>query len=306
MSLCGSEVARPAGFASVPRTLAPVGELGEADFQYLRDLVHRKTGIYLADGKRAFAAGRLARRVRELGLRSYAQYCAHLRAAGESEHVALFDSLCIHETRFFREPAHFDYLSTVLIPRWRTAWAKSPRRQPLRLWSAGCSTGEEAYSLGMLLRSLFPAAGELGVEVLATDISTAALSVAQKGMYRLTRASELADGFLKLFMLRGQGRWTGWMRVDPEIRSIVRFERLNLHDTPYALDHPFDAIFCRNVLIYFDAPTRARVVRALLAQLKAGGALFIGHAEGLHGTAVRAQAIHPSVYTAVREEDPAP
>lgn len=280
-----------------PLALATAGELRDEDLAYLRGLVHRETGIFLAEGKRSFIAGRLTRRLRELGLSTYAEYCAHLRAVGDSEQVALFDVLCIHETRFFREPAHFAFLAQTLLTRWRGAKTAAQRPRHLRLWSAGCSTGEEAYSLAMVLRSAIPDAAELKIEVLATDLSTAALAVAQQGMYSLARVSELPEAHRKSFMLRGRGRWEGWMRVDPELRALVRFERLNLHHTPYQLGTRFDAIFCRNVLIYFDAPTRARVATGLLANLQPDGALFIGHAEGLHGTTVAARAIYPSVYS---------
>lgn len=287
-----------------PMTLALPAALSDEDLAFLRGLVHKETGIHLSDGKRAFIGVRLLRRLRELGFSTYAEYCAHVRAVGESEHISLFDALCIHETRFFREPAHFDFLSQVLVPRWHAAGAQ--HRRPIRVWSAGCSTGEEAYTLGMILRSALPARLEISVDILATDLSSAALTAARQGLYPLSRAGEIPEAYLKAFMLRGRGRWEGSMRVGPEIREMVRFERLNLHRIPYVLDSHFDAIFCRNVLIYFDTPTRARVVGALLTHLQRDGALFVGHAEGLHGANVRARPIFPSVYAPVGEDSECP
>lgn len=271
--------------------------LGEEDFAFLRGLIHSQTGIYLGDGKRALIAGRLAWRLRALGFSSFAEYCRHVRTSGASEHTALFDSLCTHETRFFREPAHFEYLARTLLPRW--LGSSSRRGRHLRLWSAGCSTGEEAYSLAItMLRELRArgAAGEVTFEILATDLSTRAIEAAQDGLYPLARADEVPEADRKAFMLRGRGRWEGRMRAGPELRGLVRFERHNLNATPYESMPRFDAVFCRNVLIYFDAPTRARIAGALLARTAQDGALFVGHAESLHAAALPARALIPSVY----------
>lgn len=276
--------------------IVPPAALRDDDFAFLRALVQSNVGIQIADGKRAFVAARLAHRLRDLGLATYAEYCRHVRSSGEAELTALFDALCTHETRFFREPAHLDLLARTLLPRWRAAAAARRRHRHLRIWCAGCSTGEEPYSLAMTMRRELAGASELTVEILATDLSTRALQTAADGVYPLARASEIPETDLKAFMLRGKGRWEGRMRAGPEIRSLVRFERLNLYRTPYEVTGRFDAIFCRNVLIYFDAPTRARVARALLGHLCRDGVLFVGHAEGLQTAAVRARSIAPAAY----------
>jgi chemotaxis protein methyltransferase CheR len=274
------------------------------DFDFLRALVAAHTGINLSDGKRAFVAGRLARRLRELQLSSYAEYCRHLRAEGAAERTALFDALCTHETRFFREPDHFEFLVENLLPRWREAIARRQRAAHLSVWSAGCSTGEEAYTLAMILSRATARSPGLTVDILATDLSTRAIETARHAVYPLARADEIPKDLLDTFMLRGRGRWQGWMRAGPEIRGRVRFEQGSLHRPPEAGDGAarFDVIFCRNVLIYFDASTRARVVGALLGALRHDGALFLGRAEGLQAVS-RARTLAPSVFA--RIEDPA-
>jgi chemotaxis protein methyltransferase CheR len=275
--------------------LAPA-TLGDDDFAYLRGLVRAASGIHLSEGKRAFLAGRLTRRLRALGLATYAEYTRHVRASGDGELAALLDALCTHETRFFREASHFDFLAHRVARGWREAEARrGPRRR--RIWCAGCSTGEEAYSLAMTLCHASATDGA-GVEILATDLSTKAIETARDGVYPLARADEIPEALRKAFMLRGRGRWEGRMRAGAEIRALVRFERHNLDETPYPIEGRFDVIFCRNVLIYFDAATRARVAGALLARLAHGGLLFVGHAEGLQTAAVPARAVAPSVYAA--------
>jgi chemotaxis protein methyltransferase CheR len=275
--------------------------LEDEDFDFLRALVAAHTGINLSDGKRAFVAGRLARRLRELRLSSYAEYCRHLRAEGAAERTALFDALCTHETRFFRESDHFEFLVETLLPSWREAIARKRRPAHLSVWSAGCSTGEEAYSLAMILARATARAPGLTVDILATDLSTRALETARHAVYPLARADEIPKDLLEANMLRGRDRWQGWMRAGPEIRSRVRFEQGSLHRPPEGGAARFDVIFCRNVLIYFDAPTRARVVGALLGALKHDGALFLGRAEGLQAVA-RARTLAPSVFA--RIDDP--
>jgi chemotaxis protein methyltransferase CheR len=297
------------GLPSAPRSYAgkapevdalALPRLEDDDFDFLRALVAAHTGINLSEGKRAFVAGRLARRLRELRLSTYAEYCRHLRAEGEVERTALFDALCTHETRFFREPDHFEFLVESLLPSLRQSVSKRRRPAHLSVWSAGCSTGEEAYSLAMVLARATARAPGLTVDILATDLSTRAIETARHAVYPLARADEIPKDLLEAYMLRGRGRWEGWMRAGPEIRARLRFEQGSLHRPPYQGAARFDAIFCRNVLIYFDASTRARVVGALLGALAHDGALFLGRAEGLQAVA-RARTLAASVFARIDE-----
>jgi chemotaxis protein methyltransferase CheR len=183
-----------------------------------------------------------------------------------------------------------------VIPRWRRAVAEGRRSPQIRIWSAGCSTGEEAYSLAMTLKAELGNESSLEVELLATDLSTRVLAIAERAIYPLGRSGEIPEPYLKQFMQRGRERWRGQMRVSAELRSFVRFEQLNLHRTPFAYPGRFELIFCRNVLIYFDAASRARMVRALLESLAPGGLLVVGHAESLLTMPVPARPIIPSIY----------
>lgn len=268
----------------------------DEDFAYLRRVILERAGIHISEGKRAFVAARLAKRLRQLGLMSYAEYCRRLRGGDDGERRALVEAVCTHETRFFREPRHFEFLTQRVIPRWQRALAEGRRSARLRVWSAGCSTGEEAYSLAMTLKAELGSESSLEVELLATDLSTRVLAIAERGIYPLARSVEIPEPYLKQFMQRGRERWLGQMRVAAELRSFVRFEPLNLHRTPFEVSGLFDLIFCRNVLIYFDAPSRARMVRALLESLGPGGLLVVGHAESLLTIPVPARPVVPSVY----------
>jgi chemotaxis protein methyltransferase CheR len=277
------------------------GRFEPKDFAFLRDVLFEETGIHLSDAKRAFVAGRLAKRLRALGLGSFAEYCLRVRSGDDSERTALVEALCTHETRFFRESSHFDYLASNVVPGWLRDAHDRGRSRPIRIWSAGCATGEEAYSVAMTLRSALPEWGSLQLEILATDVSARVLAVAADAVYPISRAGEIPDNYLKAYMRRGRGRWEGQMRVCPEIRAAVRFGRLNLAKTPYDGLDRFDLIFCRNVLIYFDTATRTRVVRSLLAQLAPGGRLMVGHAEGLLTIPSSARLVIPSVYAPLKE-----
>ncbi|MGZ6988797.1 MAG: CheR family methyltransferase, partial [Thermoanaerobaculia bacterium] len=198
--------------------------------------------------------------------------------------------------RFFRESTQFEFLDSDVLPRWAAEAAGGNRPRRIRAWSAGCSTGEEPYSLAMLLLSHFPR--DWNLEILATDLSTRALERARTAVYALTKSKEIPDGFLKSFMLRGTGPEDGKMKAGPEIRALVAFERLNLNDAHYRVRGPFDAIFCRNVLIYFESEGKRRVIEKLLSHLTPTGFFFVGHAESLNGITDRVRAVVPSVYTA--------
>ncbi|MGE5717764.1 MAG: CheR family methyltransferase [Acidobacteriota bacterium] len=268
-------------------------------FRRFQGLILGESGIRLADVKKALLTGRLSRRLRELGVTSFGEYLRRVEA-DESERVRMLDLITTNETRFFRESRQFELLDSEVLPRWAAEAAEGKRPRRLRAWSAGCSTGEEPYSLAMLLLSHFP--GEWDLEILATDLSTRALERARAAVWPLSKSKEIPPGFLKGYMLRGTGPEDGKMKAGPEVRALVRFERLNLNDATYKVRGPFDLILCRNVLIYFDAEGKRRVIERLLSHLGPAGYFFVGHAESLNGITDRVRAVTPSVYTT----DPAP
>jgi chemotaxis protein methyltransferase CheR len=263
-----------------------------SEFGLFQDLVQREAGIYLSEVKHALLVGRLARRLRELGLTSFGAYYRLVKSDAE-ERVRMLDCICTNETHFFREPRQFEFLERVVLPAWRAEAEAGRRPRRVRAWSAACSTGEEPYSLAMMLLATLPG-WEVGVQ--ATDLSTRVLERAGEAVWPLSKSGEIPERFLKAYMLRGVGSQEGRMKAGPEIRSVVRFERLNLNDDAYAVPGPFDLLFCRNVLIYFDPPSKARVLERLIPYLAPSGLLFLGHAESPSGLTSRLRSVGPTVY----------
>jgi chemotaxis protein methyltransferase CheR len=280
------------GAGAVP-PIPPALAVSDRDFQRFQALIHEQAGIWLAPVKKALLVGRLAKRLRELGLPSYGDY--YERVIGdEAERIRMLDCICTNETHFFREPRHFELLSQRIFPAWREAADAGRRPRRIRVWSAACSTGEEPYTIAMVLLSAFPVGWEL--EVLASDLSTKVLERAAAGVWSLSKSSEIPDEHLKAFMLKGYGAQEGLMKAGPDIRAIVRFARVNLVADGWPASAPYDLIFCRNVLIYFDRRGKISVVERLLGRLAPDGYLFLGHAESLGGFTTRARAVLPTVY----------
>jgi chemotaxis protein methyltransferase CheR len=274
------------------------------EFRRLRQLVYDEAGIHLPDAKRALVESRLARRLRELGLRDYEQYCELLADPGGLERVQMLDCITTNETHFFREPKHFELLERQVFPRWAALAAAGAMPRRLRVWSAACSTGEEPYTLAMCLLGAFPPESGWELELFASDLSTRALDRAIEATWPIDKAREIPERHLKRFMLRGFGPQEGKLRCGPELRRLVRFSRVNLNLPPYPLPGQLDAIFCRNVLIYFDAQSRLRVIDQLIDRLSPRGYLFVGHSESLHNVTRRVALVAPSVYVR-RDEEPA-
>jgi len=264
----------------------------DADFASFQALVNREAGIWLSPVKKALLVGRLARRLRELGLTSWRRY-HDLVVEDEAERVRMLDAITTNETHFFREPRHWEHLAERVFPAWRAQADAGRRPRRVRAWSAACSTGEEPYTIAMMLLGAFPAGWEL--EVAATDLSTRVLERARRAVWPVEKAAEIPRAWLEAFMLEGQGDQAGLMRAGPEIRSLCRFSRLNLATDEYPAG-PFDLVFCRNVLIYFDRATKERVIDRLVDRLQPDGLLFLGHAETLTGYSTRARPVVPTVY----------
>ncbi|MFT3905948.1 MAG: protein-glutamate O-methyltransferase CheR [Steroidobacteraceae bacterium] len=248
-------------------------EITDAEFGKFRTFIYDAAGISLSESKKAMVAGRLAKRLRQCGLSSYAQYLRLLQQPEATQELqTAIDLLTTNETYFFREPKHFEFLRQQLR-------ALPPGQQPLRVWSAASSSGEEAYSIAMLLEDLLPTRPW---EVVGSDISTRVLEKARRGHYALTRTDKIPPDYLKRFCLKGEGQHAGTMLVERSLRNKVRFVQVNLNESLPHLGQ-FDVVFLRNVLIYFDAATKRQVVERVVGTLRPGGWLLIGHSESLAG-----------------------
>ena len=275
----------------------------DAEFRLFRDLIYGHAGIHLADVKKALLTGRLSRHLRQLGLTSFRQYYDHVVAdKSGQEMITLLDAIATNETHFFREPKQFEYLQNVLVPEWQALADKGNRRKAIRIWSAACSSGEEPYSLAMQLLYAFPPESGWSIEIVATDISTRILERARAGIWPINRADTIPSHLLKRFMLRGTGSQQGNMKAGKEVREVIQFGRLNLHDSSYPLSGTFDAVFCRNVLIYFDQQSRAAALNRMTSLLVPGGHLFLGHAESLTGMNLPMKSVAPAVYRSITKQ----
>lgn len=271
--------------------------LGSAEFQYLRAFVLEHCGIALGENKQQLVQGRLLRRLRALGLPGFEGYCDLLRRDPAAELGELASAISTNVTAFFREAHHYDLLSGELLPRWLDEKRRAGDR--LRIWSAGCSTGEEPYALAMVLaEALEQTESKVDARILATDLSPQALAIVCNGIYPLERLAGISDERRRRWMLRGEGEFEGLACVHPRLRELVTIEPLNLlHRWP--MRGPFDAIFCRNVVIYFDQPTKQRLFQRYADLLPPGGYLFLGHSESLHGTNDQFELIGRTVYRKV-------
>lgn len=259
--------------------------LDDQEFALFQRLLSDIAGIHLAPAKKVMLAGRLGRRVRARNLSSYGDYYKLLEQERDELQVAV-DLLTTNETYFFREPKHFDFLRDNILPQHR-------RGQPFRVWSAACSSGEEPYSLAMLLLDRL---GSSTWEVLASDLSTKVLAKAQRGIYPMHRATLLPPEYKRKYCLKGIGEQDGMLLVDQAVRQRVQFRQVNLnHPLPSGLGS-FDLIVLRNVMIYFQMDTKREVVRRIVEQLKPGGYLFIGHSESLHGIDSSLKLVQPAIY----------
>jgi chemotaxis protein methyltransferase CheR len=217
--------------------------------------------------------------------------------ADPGERAQMIDRISTNETQFFRGPLQFEFLAERLLPEWCAQEAAGRRPKHLRVWSAGCSTGEEPYSIAMTLLHRFPVSSGWRIEILATDLSTRVLEKASSALWPLEKSNQIPEAYLKSYMLRGTGSSEGTMKAGPELRQVIRFQRLNLLDDPsYPRNGSFDLIFCRNVLIYFQPTVKAQVVHRLLDQLAPDGYLFAGHSESLNHLTDRVRTVVPTVY----------
>ena len=273
--------------------------LRDDEFKLLRSLIYRLAGISLSDSKRFLVQSRLQKRLRHYHLQTYRQYYDMVVAQGENspEREVLVNCVTTNKTDFFRESHHFEYVEETLIPEleWRIDRGEAPPR--LWIWHAGCSTGEEPYTLAMVLAEAGATAG-WDIQQVASDIDTAVLARAEQGIYEQDRVQRVPAPLLRKYFLRGSAANAGLCRVRREIRDRVSFQHLNLLDErwPFAPGTRFDMIFCRNVVIYFDKPTRQRLFARFAQMLEPGGHLFIGHSESLIGISDAFDSLGKTIY----------
>jgi chemotaxis protein methyltransferase CheR len=268
--------------------------LRDSDFHKIVDIVSARTGIVINDKKRAFVHGRLGRRLRALGLSDFGQYCDLLESrAGEAEQAMLVNAVTTNHTSFFREPHHFQYLGKKVLPA--IAAAEGGQRGRLRIWSAGCSSGEEPYTIAMILCG-HAATADWDRKILATDLDTNVIAHASAGRYDAERVQSIPDIFRKRYVTLkkdGQGQ------MGEQLRSLISFAPLNLLE-PWPMRGPFDVVFCRNVVIYFDKPTQAKLFNRYADLLRSDGWLFVGHSENLLNLTDRFRLVGNTVYQRVK------
>lgn len=260
--------------------------LRDSEFFQFQGLLHRLAGISLSPAKKALVSGRLAKRIKHHRLGSYGDYFRLLTSGREPQELQIaIDLLTTNETYFFREPKHFDFLRRHVLPAQRPGSA-------LRVWSAACSSGEEPYSIAMLLAECLR---EAPWEIVASDISSRVLDRARSGHYAMERAGHIPPEYLRAHCLKGVGRQEGTFMIGRALRGRIDFRQINLNE-PLPRLGEFHVIFLRNVMIYFDLETKRRVVPRLMAALRPGGHLLIGHSESLNGVVDDLRAVAPSIY----------
>lgn len=260
------------------------------EFQQIQSLLYQKAGITLTEQKQTLIVSRLSKRIRHLGLPSFqAYYDLVVNGVDSGELTQMLDLLSTNKTDFFREPVHFEFLKAQIIP------TLSPSKH-IRIWSSASSSGEEPYSIAMTLLDAVPDPSQWNCKILASDLSTRVLAKAARGVYEDERVLNLPPEMVKRHFLRGNGGQRGYVKVKPKVRQMVIYRRINLMDESFPIQSLLDVIFCRNVMIYFDRPTQAKLMAKFFRYLKPGGYLFIGHSESLQWIDHPFTYVAPTIY----------
>mgnify|MGYP001806392939 CR=1 FL=1 len=269
--------------------------LSDREFSYITRLLFERFGIFLSDQKRVLVAGRLSKRLRALGLSTFTDYIEYLSADKTGGELSeLINRITTNHSFFFRERDHFEFLSKTVLPKIEEGEKAKGAGISVRIWSAGCATGEEVYSISMLLKEHYgQRLSAIDPGLLATDISLAALTEAKAGEYAEAKLRELPTNYRNsYFVKKDEATWA----ISDDIRSMVMFKRLNLMADSYPMKGLFDAVFCRNVMIYFNPESREKVVNTIYRYVKPGGYLFIGHSESLNRETCPFEYVRPAVY----------
>jgi chemotaxis protein methyltransferase CheR len=272
-------------------------ELTPRLFEKLSAYLTSELGIKLPSSKRIMLQGRLQKRLRQLHLRSFEDYHAYVFSPDglDKEMIHLMDAVTTNKTDFFREPRHFEILVQTALPQLLQNGAMGLRR-PLKVWSAGCSTGAEPYTIAMVLSDFAGRVEGFGFQILGTDICTRVLEIGRTAVYSEREAAAIPAAFRSKYLLRSKDRTRPLIRIVPELRRLVEFRRLNMMDSDYNMPNSLDIIMCRNVIIYFDRATQYKVLQKLCCCLKEGGYLFTGHSETLNGFSLPLRQITATVY----------
>lgn len=272
-------------------------KLSGKEFRRLGEFIHAEYGIKMPPSKKTMLEARLQKRLRALGMKSFGQYCEYLFSPEgvQNELVEMVNVVTTNKTDFFREPGHYGFLVDEALPELNRKYGAGTRR-PLMLWSAGCSSGEEPYTLAMVLSEYAESRANFRFGLLASDISTQVLEKAKAAVYDEAKVEPVPLPLKKKYLLRSKDKERKKVRVVPELRSLVRFRRINFMESDFGMREAMDIIFCRNVIIYFDRPTQEKLLNRLSGHLVDGGYMFLGHSETLNGIDVPLSAVAPTVY----------
>jgi chemotaxis protein methyltransferase CheR len=271
--------------------------LSDADFRRLSGFIESELGIRMPDTKRIMLESRLQKRLRRFGFDSYKRYVDYVFSdeGRESELINMIDAVTTNKTDFFREAEHFQYLVDRILPAAEERDGAGIAR-PLSIWSAGCSTGEEPYTIAMVLEERRCAEPAFGYRIFASDLSTQVLDKAREAVYEESKAAVVPMSFKKKYMLRSKSKDEGLVRMKPEIRARVSFARINFMDDSYPVSEVFDVVFCRNVIIYFERRVQEAILKKLCAHIRPGGWLILGHSETLTGMNMPLRSVAPTIY----------
>lgn len=272
-------------------------KMTDSDFNQLSRFVRDNWGIKLESNKKLMLEGRLRKRLQQLQMRTFKDYCAYLSSPEglENEPAQMIDLVSTNKTDFFRESDHFVYLTEKALPKLESNGMVGPNK-PFKIWSAGCSSGEEPYTMAMTLSEYAQKQRGFRFSILASDISTRVLQIAVTAIYPESRIEPVPLELRRKYMMRSKNPHNPQVRFVPEIRNLIRFERINFMELDTHSSERFHVIFCRNVIIYFDRETQERLLNKFAERLEKGGYLFLGHSEALTGMQVPLQAVAPMVY----------
>ncbi len=272
-------------------------EMSDKEFFRFSAFIESELGIKMPIAKKTMLEARLQKRLKALSIPTFGGYYDAVFGTGSdgSELICLIDAVTTNKTDFFREPGHFDYLTRVVVPEILNP-GEAGRLRDLMVWSAGCSTGEEPYTIAMVLSELKTANPAFRFAVIGTDISSRALEAATTAIYEEEKIEPVPIPLRKKYLLRSKDPGKGLVRIVPELRALVSFYRVNLMDEHYGLEGSMDIVFCRNVIIYFERSTQERLVNRLVRCLRDGGYLFMGHSETLMGMDLPLRTVAPTIY----------